>query len=128
MKIEYTCLIGMAPGIPGLDHSPDMHITYGSGHTLQIVTQPNSTFFLVYQKVAQPIRGSTRITYTQEDADREAAKFADSPVTENVLFGEIYKKRLRGQLANLEEVVFDHWHHGRLAILGDAAHKVSIQT
>lgn len=126
MNVEYTCLIGMAPGIPGLDHSPDMHVTYGNRQTLQIVTQPNATFFLVYRKLAQPLRGSVKCNYTQEDADREAALFADSHVTETVLFRHIYEKRLRSQLVNLEEVIFEHWHHGRLAILGDAAHKVNI--
>ena len=125
MKVEYTCLIGMAPGIPGLEHSPDMHVTYGDRRTIQIVTQPNATFFLVYRKLAQPFRGSVKRNYTQEDADREAALFTDSHVTETVLFRDIYEKRLRSQLVNLEEVVFEHWHHGRLAILGDAAHKVN---
>lgn len=125
MNVEYTCLIGMAPGIPCLDHSPDMHVTYGNRQTIQIVTQPNATFFLVYRKLAQPLHGSVRSTYTQEDADQEAAFFADSHVTETVLFRHVYEKRLRSQLVNLEEVVFDHWHHGRLGIMGDAAHKVN---
>ena len=114
----------MAPGIPGLDHSPDMSVTYGHGQTIQIVTQPNATFFLVYRKLEKPIIGPTRSHYSQQDADNEAAIFADSPVTENVLFKDIYAKRLRSQLVNLEEVVFEHWHYGRLAIVGDAAHKV----
>ena len=124
MTTEYTCLIGMASNVPGLEHSPDMHVTYGNQSTIQIVLQPDSTFFLVYRKLARPIRGSKRINYTQEDADKEGAVFADFHVTENVLFGDIYERRVRSQLVNLEEVVFDHWHHGRLAILGDAAHKV----
>lgn len=125
MKIEYTCLIGTTSGVPGLDHSPDMHVTSGHGHTIQIVTQPNAAYFLLYQKLPQPLPGSSRTSYNQDDADRAAAKFADTPVTENVLFGEVYRKRSRSQLVDLEEVVFDHWHHGRLAILGDAAHKVT---
>ena len=126
MKAEYTCLLGMASGIPGLDHSPDMSVTYGNGKTIQIVTQPDATFFLVYRKLEKPVIGPTRSHYTQQDADNEAAIFADSPVTENVLFKDIYEKRLRSQLVNLEEVVFEHWHYGRLAIVGDAAHKVSL--
>ena len=114
----------MAPGIPGLDHSPDMSVTYGNGKTIQIVTQPDATFFLVYRKLEKPVIGPMRSHYTQEDADKEAAIFADSPVTEDVLFKDIYEKRLRSQLVNLEEVVFEHWHYGRMAIVGDAAHKV----
>ena len=114
----------MASGILGLDHSPDMSVTYGNGKTIQIVTQPDATFFLVYRKLEKPVIGPMRSHYTQEDADKEAAVFADSPVTEDVLFKDIYEKRLRSQLVNLEEVVFEHWHYGRLAIVGDAAHKV----
>ena len=115
----------MAPGIPGLDHSPDMSVTYGIGKTIQIVTQPDATFFLVYRKLEKPVTGTARSHYTQQDADDEAAIFADSPVTEDVLFKDVYDKRLRSQLVNLEEVVFEHWHYGRLAIVGDAAHKVN---
>jgi 2-polyprenyl-6-methoxyphenol hydroxylase-like FAD-dependent oxidoreductase len=126
MTVEYTCLLGVASGVPGLEHSPDMHVTYGNGQTFQIITQPDVTCFLVYRKLPQPIRGSARMKYTQEDADREAAFFADSHITETVLFRHIYERRFRGQLVNVEEGIFDHWHHGRLALMGDAAHKVSI--
>ena len=41
-----------------------------------------------------------------------------------MLFGELWKQRIRGQLVSLEEGIFDYWHFGRIALAGDSAHKV----
>ena len=115
----------MASGLTELETTADMHITsMGEGWTLQLVTQPNATFALVYQKLEQPIVGSRRPHYTQKDIEAAAAELADLLATEKVRFGEIYEKRLRTSMVNLEEGIFPKWHYGRVAIAGDAAHKV----
>jgi hypothetical protein len=128
MRVEYTCLIGVSTPIPALNNSPDMHVTYGNGRTFQIVTQPDCTCFLVYQKLENPLTGAAALAWTkypQADADAQAAKLASCAITEDVTFGELYKHKIRSQLVNLEEVVFDHWHFGRMVMLGDVVHKVS---
>jgi len=127
MRVEYTCIIGVSTAIPALNSTSDMHVTYGQGRTFQIVTQPDCTCFLVYQKLKIPLTGAAALSgtkFTQQDADNEAAKLSSCALTEDVTFGELYKHRTRSQLVNLEEVVFDHWHYGRMVMLGDAAHKV----
>jgi hypothetical protein len=54
-----------------------------------------------------------------------ARKVADLPVSESVLFGELWRQRTRSHIVSLEEGVLQHWHFGRIALLGDAAHKVT---
>jgi 2-polyprenyl-6-methoxyphenol hydroxylase-like FAD-dependent oxidoreductase len=127
MRVEYTCLIGVSTAVPALNSTSDMHVTYGMGRTLQIVTQPDCTCFLIYQKLEKPLTGAAALagsSFTQADADREAAKLANCALTEDINFGELYKRRIRSQLVNLEEVIFEHWHFGRMVLLGDAVHKV----
>jgi hypothetical protein len=53
-----------------------------------------------------------------------AAKVADYPVSESVLFGELWRKKTRGHIVSLQEGVLDHWFFGRTALLGDCVHKV----
>lgn len=58
------------------------------------------------------------------EAEEEALKLMDMPVTKTVLFGEIWINRTQGYLCPLEEGVLDHWFFDRIALLGDSAHKV----
>lgn len=71
------------------------------------------------------MRWPTRPKYTDLDAEAAAALVADHPVSDSLVFGEIWKQRFRGHLIALEEGVFDHWTFGRIALAGDSAHKVS---
>lgn len=89
-----------------------------------IVSQPGQTLFFVCIKEPDVSRWPQRSHFTEEDANREAAKIADRPVTAHVLFGEIWMKRTRGYLTSLEEGVFEHWYFNRTVLVGDSAHKV----
>ena len=123
LATTYSCLIGFAPQMAGVGMG-DCQTVHNKGFSFLIITQPGRTFFFVFIKLPKVVHWPDRLRYTAEDAEREAAKLAALPVTESLLFGEIWKRRVRGQLIPLEEVVFEHWHSGRIAILGDSAHKV----
>lgn len=62
--------------------------------------------------------------YTAQDAEQLAETVASYPVCESLLFGELWRKRERASLVNVEEGVLDKWHFGRIVLAGDAAHKV----
>lgn len=91
----------------------------------RILTQPQLIFYFVFIKLGQTYRWPSLPTYTVEDMHAEAAKIATLPINDNLTFGQIWEKRLRGDLINIEEGVFKHWHSNRIVLLGDAAHKVS---
>ena len=46
-------------------------------------------------------------------------------MSDTLVFGEVWKRRIRASIVNLEEGVLDHWYHGRIVLAGDSAHKVS---
>jgi hypothetical protein len=99
----------------------ETHNTHFNFHTL---TQPDRIFWFLYVKLDRPTYWPHRTKYTESDAEDLANEFADHPVSKNLLFGELWKKRIRATLASLEEGVFEHWHSGRIVLVGDAAHKV----
>lgn len=89
------------------------------------VTQPDLTHLLANVPVTPgpfswPHR---RRHFTYADADAMAASIADRPVTDGILFPEIWKRRTRASMVTLEEGVMDHRHHCRIRLAGDAVHK-----
>ena len=91
-----------------------------------LFTQPQRTFFFVFKKLDKTYHWPNFPKYTQQDIEVEAAELLDSPINDDLRFGDIWEKRLRGELINIEEGIFSHWHWGRTVLLGDAAHKASI--
>ena len=112
----------MGPAEPAL--RSELSCVHDERYSFLIATQPDKTFYFVFFKVAKPYSSYTRRRWTAEDAERAAARVADHPISENVIFGELWKKRFRGQLVDIEEGVLNHWHFGRFVLVGDAAHKV----
>lgn len=88
-------------------------------------TQRDQTFFFVFIKLPKAIHWPDRKRYSAEEAEAEAAKYVDLPVADGIRFGQLWKQRVRGHLYCLEEGIFKLWHHERIVLVGDSAHKVS---
>lgn len=121
---SYRCLVGVAPSIAGLEET-ESNVIQNKGFSTLVVTQPETTFFFVCIKEQIISHWPNRRTFTAANAEEEAMKIADMPVTNNVLFGEIWARRTRSYLCALEEGVLKHWFFKRTALLGDSVHKVS---
>lgn len=120
----YNCLIGVAKNIGGLGAN-DMTWVHNTGLSFLFLTQPDHIYFFVHFKLSKQIRWPSRPKWNDEDAEKAAASVAEHPVSDSLVFGEVWKNRIRGHLIALEEGVFDHWHFGRIALAGDSVHKVS---
>ncbi|KAH7304208.1 FAD binding domain protein [Stachybotrys elegans] len=121
---NWTCLFGYGPGIP--NQRNELSVTSFDGQRCFLVaTQPDKTFFFVFWKPVKPWSRYARPKYTAADAETAAASVAELPVNETMVFAELWKKRYRAQLADIEEGVLSRWHFSRHVLVGDAAHKVT---
>lgn len=80
----------------------------------------------MFKKLDKTYRWPDLPSYTQKDIEAEAANLAALPINDELVFSDIWEQRLRGELINIEEGIFEHWHSGRIVLVGDAAHKVSL--
>ncbi|KAF7681038.1 fad binding domain-containing protein [Alternaria burnsii] len=124
IKTEYSCLIGITPYIPGLG-TQDMTTVANDKFSFLFLTQPDAIYFIVVSKLPKIVRYPNRLRFSQADADARAAELADCPISDNLVFGDIWKARSRGQMVSLEEGILSHWSFGRTVLVGDAAHKVT---
>ncbi|KAI0403613.1 hypothetical protein F4802DRAFT_608014 [Xylaria palmicola] len=119
-----------APGTISVDEKRgghDMEITSNSGFSFLLLCQPDWISIIVHNKLPEEQRCTwpTRRKFTNEDMEALAKKLAPYPINESVVFGELWKNRLKAQMISLEEGCLDHWHFGRIVLMGDAIHKVT---
>jgi len=102
-----------------------MTVVHNNRYSFLTLSQPDQVFFFVFFRLEKPFTWPKRERYSDAEAEELAASVASHPISESLVFGELWKKRSRGALISVEEGVLDHWHHGRIVLAGDSAHKVS---
>lgn len=122
MKANWKVLLLTGPAIPEIGR--DTHFVHNTNFTFTIISQPDHVFTFVTFRLKEPVIWPRRMFYTAQDAEQLAETVASYPVCESLLFGELWRKRERASLVNVEGGVLDKWHCGRIVLAGDAAHKV----
>lgn len=125
MVTQYNAIVMASSPVPGLG-AHDMEVTSNDKFSFLLLCQPNWVSIIVHSKLPenQQCTWPTRRRYTEADMEVLASKIAECPVTETVVFGELWKRRLKAQMISLEEGVLEHWFFGRIVMAGDAVHKV----
>ncbi|KAI0017756.1 FAD binding domain protein [Xylariomycetidae sp. FL0641] len=123
LKTSWKTLVLTTPAIPELGER-DLSVTYNHGFTFLATSQPHAVYFFVIFALDQPYTWPKRERYSEADAEALAELVADKPVTDQLVFADVWKRRQRSFVISLQEGVMDHWHHGRICLTGDAVHKV----
>ncbi|KAI1026380.1 hypothetical protein LB503_012854 [Fusarium chuoi] len=120
MVTQYNAIVMASSPVPGIG-AHDMEITSNDKYSFLLLCQPDWISIIVHSKLPedQQCTWPTRRRYTE--ADMQALR----PVTDSVVFGELWKRRLKAQMISLEEGVLEHWTFGRIILAGDAVHKVT---
>ncbi|KAK1979459.1 hypothetical protein LZ30DRAFT_177205 [Colletotrichum cereale] len=124
IQTHWKCLVGTGPPEPGLGER-DMTSTSDRRMSFLALTQPDRAFWFVFCKLDEPVVWPQRVDYDERDAEELARALADHPVSESVTFGRLWRRRDRGVLIPIQEGVLEHWFSGRVALAGDAAHKMT---
>ncbi|KAJ0103979.1 hypothetical protein J7T55_010996 [Diaporthe amygdali] len=124
IKTHYKGLIGMTPRPPDTAEN-DLLTNHGNKRSFLGLLTPKHMFYAFFFRLDEPMVWPRRAQFTDQDAEVLAESVADYPVSDTLLFGELWKDRVRGFLVPLEEGVLDHWYHGRIVLAGDASMKIT---
>jgi 2-polyprenyl-6-methoxyphenol hydroxylase-like FAD-dependent oxidoreductase len=128
-KAEYRGLFGSSPRPDGI---PPCNITetHNSGIVFMILCTQDRAFWLITQLKEKGAPDSQN--YSEEDAQALADKYMDHSVAPGakVTFGDLWRTRSSGGVGMYDylEGLAERWYHGRVVIVGDAAHKVGLKT
>ncbi|KAK4225581.1 hypothetical protein QBC38DRAFT_530439 [Podospora fimiseda] len=108
------------PGTPAPGTDWESH---GSVISSQFFTGEKLVWFIIYKRLPKPT--TERVTFTQQDVDAFAEEIKDLHLTNQVKFGEVYPKRNFAGLLHLQEGIAPKRNFKRIALLGDAAAKIT---
>ncbi|KUI61073.1 2-heptyl-3-hydroxy-4(1H)-quinolone synthase [Cytospora mali] len=124
MKTYYYGLIGWIPLLDGLQPAACYEVrSEPKGKTFNILTGEDTAYFIVYVHLEKPTRERSR--YTDEDAEKLAAALAESKITPEITFGDLWRSRRWGKMLDFQEGFVDKWYHERIVLVGDAVHKMT---
>ncbi|KAM0258700.1 hypothetical protein ACHAQJ_003708 [Trichoderma viride] len=103
-----------APGEGFETQHQDKSVMYLSG-------KERSWIFL-YEKLPEPTKART--SYTDEDVQAMASRFADFTLNGTITVKDVFAERMTSGMSDLQEGVCNNWGWGRIALAGDAIHKV----
>ncbi|EXK33707.1 hypothetical protein FOMG_10958 [Fusarium oxysporum f. sp. melonis 26406] len=126
MVTQYNAIVMASSPVPGIG-AHDMEITSNDKYSFLLLCQPDWISIIVHSKLPedQQCTWPTSRRYTEADMEALVSKISERPVTDTVVFGELWKRRLKAQMTSLEEGVLEHWTSGRIVLAGDAVHKVT---
>ncbi|KAI0202112.1 FAD/NAD(P)-binding domain-containing protein [Astrocystis sublimbata] len=103
----------------------DVAESHGPGTASQSIRLRESMYFTVLRRIREPIPANKR--FTNVDMDRFVEEMSDITVFPGIKLKEVWPQREQGSAVLLpqEEGVAGKWYHGRIVLLGDAAHKMT---
>lgn len=127
MTAEYSCLFGISTDIHGLTPG-DVDVTYDHGRSFLVISGTHHrVFWFFFQKLDKTYTyGSENYPkYSKADAEKVAVENAWRPCHGSLTLGDLWEKRFTYTQVPMEEALFDQWSWGRIATLGDSAHKMT---
>ncbi|KID59578.1 FAD binding domain protein, partial [Metarhizium brunneum ARSEF 3297] len=93
-----------------------------------MATTSDTLYWAVFVKDEMRTRWPVNTRYTDKDEEVVAEQIMSTPVTETIIFGNLWYSRSSSGLVPVEEGVLKNWHSGRIVLIGDAVHKCLTMT
>ncbi|PTB69404.1 FAD/NAD(P)-binding domain-containing protein [Trichoderma citrinoviride] len=96
--------------------------TQGKDRSVMFVTGKERGWIFLYEKLPKPT--TARTSYSEKDIEAMADRFADYPITDSLRVKHVLADRMTSGMSDLQEGICNNWGWGRIALVGDAIHKV----
>lgn len=105
-----------------------IHTSYYDYHSsFSTAGVPGLLFWFFYVKMDKVSRVPDVPRFDQEDAAALVGEYGKTVIGPGYTLQDLWDTRVRATLGPLEEGVSKRWSHGRVALVGDAVHKVRVQ-
>lgn len=121
-QAAYRGIFGRAPLVEGITSGQGIEV-HGDGWLIQAFPSQKEIHMFIYKSI-EPT--TEKVRFSSNVSDKLIEEFADVRLTEKVAFKDLWDKRFAQGIANFEEGVAEMWHWDRIALVGDAAHKVCV--
>lgn len=119
----YQCSFGIAKD----ERRPSgkQEITVGKGKTMFLVSGPEHRCYWFFSvKLCKPEHGGDIQRYSKEDEARFVQEHQGFRISQDLTFSQLFSRRITSTLTPVHEVVYQRWYYKRIALVGDAIHKV----
>ncbi|KAF9874929.1 hypothetical protein CkaCkLH20_07623 [Colletotrichum karsti] len=118
-ETNYRCMWASFPRPTAAGQSYE---TQATDKSVMYITGRERGWIFCYEKLDKPTK--ERISFTEEELEQYAARFAEWPITGSLKVKDVWKERFNAGGAGLEEGICKHWSWaGKIILVGDAAHK-----
>ncbi|KAL7266215.1 hypothetical protein RUND412_011248, partial [Rhizina undulata] len=125
MSSEYCCIFGISKPTGGLVEGTG-DITYNEFYSFLTITgRGGRVYWFLYHKMDKTYYEPNIPRFTEADCEKLARKYFKAKITETITFEDFWNNRITSTLTMLQEHVFSRWHFGRMAFMGDSAHKMT---
>ncbi|KAI1302885.1 hypothetical protein F5Y03DRAFT_191062 [Xylaria venustula] len=125
MVATFMSLFGHTRGVREDIAVGDFAESHGPGTASQSTRLDDTMYFTVLKRVDE--QAAAKRSFTSEEVEKVAQELSDVTIFPGVKLKEIWPMREQANavLLKQEEGVAEKWHHDRIVIVGDAAHKMT---
>ncbi|CAG7973293.1 unnamed protein product [Penicillium olsonii] len=128
LTTEYACVFGISEGVSGL-RAGEQITSLNDGHSFLVFPGKNNRiFWFLLWKLDKVYEYPHAPRFSTSDAEELCRKHFDDRIWKDVLFRDIWQKRVVFSMTGLEEHVFETWHSDRVVCIGDSMHKMAPNT
>ncbi|PON24170.1 hypothetical protein TGAM01_v206858 [Trichoderma gamsii] len=118
---SFTGVFGRGPLFDDIPSGQGAEV-HGDDWVIQAFPSQKETHLFIYKRIP---RCTDRVPFTTNVPKDLVEEFANVKLTPKVTFKDLWDKRFAAGHANFEEGVVELWHWDRVALVGDAAHKMN---
>jgi 2-polyprenyl-6-methoxyphenol hydroxylase-like FAD-dependent oxidoreductase len=122
---EYRALFGISERPPGILPG-DCDYGYDKDRSTLVFAGPrNKAYIFIFEKLDKIYRGKDIPRFTKDDAAKFVEKHSGIKIRPNLTIADFWERVDSHSFVCLEEGVFKLWTYGRIACVGDSAHKMT---